>query len=218
MNKNNTNVKKQGRRNKKNINKNVKKIKNATKYKKKLENQQKSKAEKIKVEMVGVSSKNDDIFSPKIAAYLKNKSIAKFYPWQLECLKLILLSPTTLKKDLIFTAPTGSGKSLIAELAILNAIIRDLDDKKLANFDVERRSGDENEKKAIYILPFISIAREKLMEFQVNFRASDLVAEGFFGSYLSGSFDSCHLAIEYSIDLYERHDTEFRIFGPKLAA
>ena len=52
-------------------------------------------------------------------------------------------------KNLIYSAPTSAGKTLVAELLMLKSV-----------FDTKR--------KAIMIFPFVSLAKEKLKSLQVN--------------------------------------------------
>ena len=68
--------------------------------------------------------------------------ISSMYPWQSSC----LLGHGLLdgKRNLVYTAPTGGGKSLVADVLVLKRII------------------DDPSKKAILVLPYVALVQEKL--------------------------------------------------------
>jgi hypothetical protein len=68
--------------------------------------------------------------------------VRSIYPWQSSCLlgKGLLSGETSL----IYTAPTGGGKSLVADVLLLKRII------------------DDPSKKAILVLPYVALVQEKL--------------------------------------------------------
>ena len=73
---------------------------------------------------------------------LASLGINSIYPWQSSCLLGHgLLSG---EKNLVYTAPTGGGKSLVADVLMLRKIIED------------------PTKKAIVVLPYVALVQEKL--------------------------------------------------------
>lgn len=84
------------------------------------------------------------------------------FPWQVECLN----NPKVLKehRNLLYSAPTSAGKTLVAEILSIKTIL-------------ERR------KKVIFVLPFVSVVREKMFYFQEIFGGTGVRVEGFMGSY-----------------------------------
>uniref|UniRef100_A0A8C5S062 DEAD/DEAH-box helicase domain-containing protein n=1 Tax=Laticauda laticaudata TaxID=8630 RepID=A0A8C5S062_LATLA len=65
--------------------------------------------------------------------------IVRMFQWQAEC----LMADQVLEgRNLVYSAPTSAGKTLVAELLILKRVL-------------------ETQKKALFILPFISVAKEK---------------------------------------------------------
>lgn len=104
-----------------------------------------------------------------------SKKLDMMFQWQVECLN----NENVLKnyKNLIYSAPTSAGKTLVAEILAIKTVF-------------ERR------KKIIFIVPFVSIVREKMYYFQDLMGTSGIRVEGFMGSYSPpGGFSSVHIAI-----------------------
>lgn len=73
--------------------------------------------------------------------------VARLFRWQAKCL---FTTGALLKgKNLVYSAPTSAGKTLVAELIVLKRVL-------------------ESKKKALIILPYVSVAREKMLQLQVG--------------------------------------------------
>lgn len=77
-----------------------------------------------------------------LVANLEALGIKGIYPWQKQC----LLGPGLLtgEKNLVYSAPTGGGKSLVADVLMLKRILKDRDAK------------------AILVLPYVALVQEKV--------------------------------------------------------
>ncbi|PLN78089.1 DNA-directed DNA polymerase theta [Aspergillus taichungensis] len=80
--------------------------------------------------------------SPALVANFAALGVTSIYPWQASC----LLEPGLLegRKHLVYTAPTGGGKSLVADVLMLKRII------------------ENPTRKAIIVLPYVALVQEKL--------------------------------------------------------
>ncbi|VDP63866.1 unnamed protein product [Schistosoma mattheei] len=87
----------------------------------------------------------------------KEMNISSIFSWQAECLNLpgVLGKPcgfTNISdghKNLVYSAPTSAGKTLVAEIIVLKRIL-------------------ESALKAFIILPYVSVSREKMIYLQVS--------------------------------------------------
>ncbi|KAF7588638.1 hypothetical protein BBP40_005449 [Aspergillus hancockii] len=79
---------------------------------------------------------------PPLVANFAAVGVDSIYPWQAAC----LLGPGLLEgqKHLVYTAPTGGGKSLVADVLMLKRII------------------ENPSRKAILVLPYVALVQEKL--------------------------------------------------------
>lgn len=77
------------------------------------------------------------------------RGVECMFPWQMECLSNRLVTED--KKNLVYSAPTSAGKTFIAEILLIKTVL-------------------ERKKKVIFILPFVSVVREKMYYFQVCIR------------------------------------------------
>ncbi|XP_061049137.1 DNA polymerase theta [Eubalaena glacialis] len=100
--------------------------------------------------------------------------VKKMFEWQAECL---LLGQVLEGKNLVYSAPTSAGKTLVAELLILKRVL-------------------ETRKKALFILPFVSVAKEKKYYFQSLFQEVGIKVDGYMGSTSpTGHFSSLDIAV-----------------------
>lgn len=77
-----------------------------------------------------------------LVANFEALGIKSIYPWQKQC----LLGPGLLKgdKNLVYSAPTGGGKSLVADVLMLKRVLED------------------REAKALLVLPYVALVQEKV--------------------------------------------------------
>ena len=79
---------------------------------------------------------------PVLVANFQAVGIHSIYPWQASC--LLGRGHLTAEKNLLYTAPTGGGKSLVADVLMLKRII------------------ENPQRKAILVLPYVALVQEKL--------------------------------------------------------
>ncbi|KAI8424100.1 hypothetical protein MSG28_002707 [Choristoneura fumiferana] len=111
----------------------------------------------------------------EIASKYEQKGITEMFEWQVICLgnAKVLLDCC----NLVYSAPTSAGKTLVAEILTIKTIL-------------------ERQKKVIIILPFVSIVREKMFYLQDILSSSGIRVEGFMGSQSPpGGLQAVHIAI-----------------------
>lgn len=86
---------------------------------------------------------------PSVVNEYRKKNVEEMFEWQSECLQ----NPRVLfeSKNLVYSAPTSAGKTFVSEILMIKNIV-------------------ERKKKALFILPFVSIVREKMFHLQVRNR------------------------------------------------
>lgn len=75
------------------------------------------------------------------------RGVEFMFTWQMECLSNHKVIQE--KQNLVYSAPTSAGKTLVAEILLIKTVL-------------------ERQKKVIFILPFVSVVREKMYYFQVR--------------------------------------------------
>ena len=95
----------------------------------------------------------------KVVAAYKKCSITSMFQWQAECLKQ---GRALDGGNLVYSAPTSAGKTLVAEILLLKRVV-------------------ETKKKGLFILPFVALAREKMVSLQKMFQGSGIRVGGYMG-------------------------------------
>ena len=110
----------------------------------------------------------------KVLEQYASKGICSMFEWQGECLSL----PGVLSGgNLVYSAPTSAGKTLVAELLALKCVL-------------------EQRKKVVLILPFVSIAQEKSGYLQCMFEPVGIKVGGFMGGHSPpGGFAATDIAV-----------------------
>ncbi|XP_052244253.1 DNA polymerase theta-like [Dreissena polymorpha] len=102
------------------------------------------------------------------------RGITHMFQWQAECL---MLGNVLNGGNLVYSAPTSAGKTMVAELLVLKRVL-------------------ETRRKAVIILPFVSVTREKMFYLQELFQDAGVRVGGFMGHYSPpGGFSGTDIAV-----------------------
>lgn len=108
----------------------------------------------VKVDLESLRSINAWSLPEAVVKEYEKKGVKLMFQWQVEC----LCNPKVLFefKNLVYSAPTSAGKTLVSEILMIKTIL-------------------ERNKKALMILPFISVVREKMFYLSVSIPGADQV-------------------------------------------
>lgn len=112
--------------------------------------------------------------SEVVSAY-ESRGLVRMFPWQVQCLTLegVLSSGA----NLVYSAPTSAGKTLVAEILMLKRVL-------------------ETHTRALIVLPFVSVAREKMHSLQALFQKAGLKIGGYMGNHRpAGGLSSVDIAV-----------------------
>lgn len=133
---------------------------------------------------------------PQVVANLAGMGIKSIYPWQKQCLlgdsdgiagRGELLDGT---RSLVYAAPTGGGKSLVADVMMLRRLLTSVDGEATQSMSMggppARGPQNANRPKALLVLPFVALVQEKVRWLRrvvegVTFHGDNLRVVGFFG-------------------------------------
>jgi len=94
-----------------------------------------------------------------VAARYERKGVQRLFEWQARCLEI---GRVLEGGNLVYSAPTSAGKTLVAEVLMIKRLV-------------------ETRKKALVILPFVSLAREKMFALQELLKGLPYRVKGFMG-------------------------------------
>ncbi|XP_037530280.1 DNA polymerase theta [Nematolebias whitei] len=110
---------------------------------------------------------------PVLERYQKH-GVTQMFEWQTRCLTA---GQVLQGGNLVYSAPTSAGKTLVSELLMLKRIL-------------------ETRRKALFILPFVSVAKEKMLYLQSVFEEAGVRVEGYMGSTsAAGGFTTLDVAV-----------------------
>eukprot|EP01135_Chromosphaera_perkinsii_P001991 Nk52_evm38s215 gene=Nk52_evmTU38s215 len=108
-----------------------------------------------------------------VACEYYDLGIRSLYEWQRECLEL----PGVCEgKNLIYSAPTSAGKTMVAEILLMKRL-------------------HEKKGKCLFVLPFISVVCEKEKYFKRIFASASMRVGAYYGSHNGPSLEDVDLAI-----------------------
>ncbi|XP_061535067.1 DNA polymerase theta isoform X1 [Phycodurus eques] len=111
--------------------------------------------------------------APVLARY-RQLGLTRMFDWQAQCLGL---GRVLQGGNLVYSAPTSAGKTLVSELLMLKRVL-------------------ETKRKALLILPFVSLAKEKMHHLQSVFEEAGARVDGFMGSAsAAGGFAAVDVAV-----------------------
>ncbi|KAI3353239.1 hypothetical protein L3Q82_019782, partial [Scortum barcoo] len=110
---------------------------------------------------------------PVLERYQKH-GVTHMFEWQAQCLSV---GRVLQGGNLVYSAPTSAGKTLVSELLMLKRVL-------------------ETKRKALFILPFVSVAKEKMHYLQSVFEEVGVRVEGYMGSTsAAGGFTALDVAV-----------------------
>uniref|UniRef100_A0A673C1M8 DNA polymerase theta n=1 Tax=Sphaeramia orbicularis TaxID=375764 RepID=A0A673C1M8_9TELE len=110
---------------------------------------------------------------PVLEQYQKHR-VTHMFEWQAQCLAV---GQVLQGGNLVYSAPTSAGKTLVSELLMLKRVL-------------------ETKRKALFILPFVSVAKEKMHYLQSVFEEAGVRVEGYMGSTsAAGGFTALDVAV-----------------------
>ncbi|KAG7238373.1 hypothetical protein INR49_030880 [Caranx melampygus] len=110
---------------------------------------------------------------PVLERYQKH-GVTHMFEWQAQCLTV---GHVLQGGNLVYSAPTSAGKTLVSELLMLKRVL-------------------ETKRKALFILPFVSVAKEKMHYLQSVFEEAGVRVEGYMGSTsAAGGFTALDVAV-----------------------
>jgi len=112
--------------------------------------------------------------------------VKSLFPWQIECLTVDQGAVLKNYRNLIYSAPTSGGKTLVAEILMLRQLSRhiaspgDAIDNSLLDPSLAGR-GPERRHTVFFVVPFVALAEEKASYFQDIWQEMNIGVKAFHG-------------------------------------
>ena len=113
--------------------------------------------------------------------------VKSLFPWQIECLTVDQGAVLKDYRNLIYSAPTSGGKTLVAEILMLRQLSRhiaspgDAEDSSLINPSIAGQRPECRRHTVFFVVPFVALAEEKASYFQDIWQEMNIGVKAFHG-------------------------------------
>ncbi|KAJ3340685.1 hypothetical protein HDU93_006542 [Gonapodya sp. JEL0774] len=108
---------------------------------------------------------------PDIVTAYEKEGIVEMYEWQREC--LLTNGVLTGNRNIVYSAPTGAGKTLISDIILL---------RRLLSARAAAATGSSSRCRGMVVLPYVSVAAERKKQMETVFGKCGISVHCFFGT------------------------------------